>query len=186
MSAEGAASVEGDASVRLFCGLTLPHDVVARVAGWQRTLGSGDFRLVPPENLHLTVAFLGPRRERELEAIAGKLQTAAAAAGPISLRTRRYNETRNVGMVVCDDVGGAGAAFAADLGRRLERLGVYRPEQRGWLPHFTVVRFRRPPRLAPEVPDLEFTPSDAAVYLSRLRPMGAEYVVVRKYRLCCC
>jgi len=34
------------------------------------------------------------------------------------------------------------------------RLGVYEPEQRLWLPHLTVVRFRARPRLVPEPPDL--------------------------------
>jgi 2'-5' RNA ligase len=179
----GAASVGGDGKVRLFCALTLPEDALERVVAWQRTLGDGDFRVVPPENLHATLAFLGPRPERELESIAGKLQAAAGAAAPISLRARHYRETRSVGMLVCDDEGGAGAALAADLGQRLERLGVYKPEKRGWLPHLTVVRFRRAPRLRPEPLELEFVPSGVAVYLSRLRPTGAEYVVVQKFAL---
>ena len=44
------------------------------------------------------------------------------------------------------------AMLASDLSERLERLGVYRPEQRPWLPHVTVARFRRPPRLRPDRP----------------------------------
>jgi RNA 2',3'-cyclic 3'-phosphodiesterase len=178
-----AASVGGDARVRLFCALTLPDEVVEQIADWQRGLGGGDFRLVPPANLHITLAFLGPRPEREVDAIARRLEGAAAVAAPIAFTARRYRETRSVGMVVFDDGGGAGAALAADLARRLERLGVYKPERRRWLPHLTVVRFRRAPRLSPQVPELEFAPSGAAVYLSRLRPTGAEYVVVQKFGL---
>ena len=61
----------------------------------------------------------------------------------------------------------------------LQRLGVYRREQRPWLPHLTVVRFRRRPRLQPPVPDLgPFGPSDAALYNSLLRSAGAQYVVI--------
>jgi 2'-5' RNA ligase len=179
----GAGSVGGDARVRLFCALTLPDEVVDRVVDWQRGLGGGDFRLVPPANLHVTLAFLGPRPQREVEAIAQKLEGAAVVATPIVFTARRYRETRSVGMVVFDDKDGAGAALAADLGLRLERLGVYKPERRQWLPHLSVVRFRRAPRLAPQVPELEFAPSGAAVYLSRLRPTGAEYVVVQKFGL---
>ena len=64
-------------------------------------------------------------------------------------RPVRYRETRSVGMLVLEDVGGAATALAADLGERLERLGVYRRENRPWLPHITVLRFRERPRLAP-------------------------------------
>ena len=46
-------------------------------------------------------------------------------------------------MIVLQDVTGAATALAEDLGARLERLGVYRFERRPWLPHVTVLRFRR-------------------------------------------
>src|SRR4051794_21391445 len=151
-----AGSVGGDAKVRLFCALTLPGDAVERLVEWQRAIPPGDFRVVPPENLHITLAFLGPRPERELDAISLRLEEATRAAGPISLTVRRYRETRSVGMLVLDDERGEAAALAADVGTRLERLGVYKVERRPWLPHLTVVRFRRPPRLSPEVPEIEF------------------------------
>ena len=68
---------------------------------------------------------------------------------------------------------------ARDLEGRLEALDVYEREGRRWLPHVTVVRFRRRPRLRPTLPELEpFVPSDAAAYLSRLRPGGAQYEVL--------
>ena len=179
-----AASVEGDARVRLFCALTLPDDVLDRLVRWQAALSEGDFRLVPRENLHVTLAFLGSRPRSELDAIGRELEEAARGAAGIVLRLRRYQETRSVGMLVFDDEGGKAAALAADLHERLERLGVYEPERRPWLPHLTVVRFRKRPGLSPPLPDLgEVSPSDAAVYLSVLRPTGARYVVVQGFGL---
>ena len=92
---------------------------------------------------------------------------------------RGYRETRSVGMLTCDDEDGRAAALATDLQQRLEALGVYELERRRWLPHVTVVRFRERPRLRPSLPALEpFVPSDAAAYLSRLRPGGAQYEVL--------
>ena len=82
-------------------------------------------------------------------------------------------------MLVLDDDGGRAAGLAVDLHERLERLGVYERERRPWLPHLTVIRFRQRPRLQPGLPELgEFSPSDAAVYMSTLRPSGAQYSVL--------
>ena len=161
--------------LRLFCALRLPEPVVQALVEWQgRHLQAG--RPVPPANLHVTLVFLGHRPAGELPAVARELAVAAAAAAPIRLRARQYRETRSVGMIVLDDAGGAGARLADDLGERLERIGVYRREARPWLPHITVSRFRERPRLRPAVPELgEVMPSDAAVYVSRLRPGGALY-----------
>jgi 2'-5' RNA ligase len=179
-----AGSVEDGARVRLFCALTLPADVLDRIVEWQGRLGAGDVRIVPRENLHVTLAFLGSRPGSELEGIRGELEAAARAAGGIVLHARRYRETRSVGMVVCEDEGGAASALASDLHGRLERLGVYRPERRPWLPHVTVVRFSQRPRLEPAPPELgAVRPSGAAVYHSVLRPTGAQYVVDQEYRL---
>jgi 2'-5' RNA ligase len=178
------ASVEGDARVRLFCALTLPEDVLDGLVEWQGRLPRGDFRLVPRENLHLTLAFLGARPARDVEPIRAELEQAARAAAGISLRPSRYRETRSVGMVVFDDESGVAGRLAADLHGRLQRLAVYEPEQRPWLPHLTVVRFRVRPRLAPEPPALgAVSPSGAAVYHSVLRPTGAQYVVLHSVAL---
>ena len=81
-------------------------------------------------------------------------------------------------MLTFDDVGGRGAALAGRLHDSLEALGLYRREARPWLPHLTVVRFRERPRLSPELPALDdVMPSDAAVFISRLRRDGAQYLV---------
>jgi 2'-5' RNA ligase len=170
---------DGD-RIRLFCALRLPGEAVDRIAVWSaQALGTVAGRLVPPHGLHLTLAFLGPRPAGELSAIAGELRAAAAGAGPLAFEVRGYRETRSVGMIAFDDLDGAGAALAADLGERLERLGGYRREGRPWLPHVTVLRFRDRPRLDPPAPDLgRVTPSDAAVYSSVLRPTGAHYEVL--------
>ncbi len=45
-------------------------------------------------------------------------------------------------MVVLSDEDGRAATLARDLHGRLERLAVYEPEKRPWLPHVTVLRFR--------------------------------------------
>jgi 2'-5' RNA ligase len=174
--------VAGDERIRLFCALRLPQPVLDGLERWIGEPPGG--RPVSQANMHVTLAFLGSRPADELDAVAGALRDAAAAAGPILLEPLRYRETRSVGMLVLGDRNGHGAALAGDLAGRLERLGVYRPEPRPWLPHVTVLRFRERPRLGLEPPQLgAFAPSDAAAFLSRLRPSGAQYEVLRSFAL---
>lgn len=175
--------MEASDRLRLFLALRLPDDARDRIAAWaQRELRGG--RIVPPEHLHATLAFLGSRPAGELPAIAGALREAARRAAPIELAPGRYRETRSVGMLVLADAGGASGALAVDVHDRLEELGVYHREARPWLPHVTVLRFRERPRLRPPLPHLEpFAPSDAAAFLSRLHPTGARYEVLESFAL---
>jgi 2'-5' RNA ligase len=177
-----AGTVEGDERLRLFLGLRLPDDVLDRLERWQDAELSG--RVVPRANLHITLAFLGSRPAADLPGIAAALSQAARGAGRIELSARRYRETRSVGMVVLEDATEEGSRLAERVFDGLEQLGVYERERRPWLPHVTVLRFRSPPKLEPPVPDLgTFEPSDAAVYMSSLRPSGAQYEVLEHVAL---
>ena len=175
-----AGSFDVDERIRLFCALRLPDPTLDTLVAWQReVLDVPGIRPVARANLHVTLAFLGHRVASELEGILGALREVAARAEPARLTVRSYRENRTVGMLALDDEGGRAAALAANLQLRLQALGVYEPERRKWLPHVTVVRFRERPRLHPALPALEpFVPSDAAAYLSRLRPGGAQYEVL--------
>ena len=175
----------GDERLRLFLALRLPEGVVASLAEWQARAfaGAERVRIVVPENLHVTLAFLGSRPAEELPAILDVLGRAARAADPAPLAAVGYRETRFVGMLTLRDDTGAATSLAGRLHEDLASLGVYRPEQRPWLPHVTVVRYRERPRLRPPVPEPEWVSSDAAAFLSRLHPTGARYEVLNSFRL---
>jgi 2'-5' RNA ligase len=176
--------VGGDERIRLFCALRLPDDVVERLVSWQAEHLAGGGRIVPPGNLHATLAFLGARPAGETPAIAAALDAAAVGTRDLRFALRGYRETRSVGMLTFGDEGNRGRALAERLFDRLEQLGVYRREARPWLPHVTVLRFRTRPRLDPPLPDVgAFSPSDAAVYSSVLRSGGAQYEVLESVAL---
>ncbi len=179
-------SVEGHERLRLFTALTLPADTVERLVAWQRSelAGARETRLVPPENLHVTLAFLGGRPSSDVDGVVEALREAALAAERPMLAVSKYRETRSVGMLQLEDEGGRATRLAAAVGEKLERLGVYEREGRRWLPHVTVLRFRRPPRLAPPLPELgPVSPSEVALYHSVLRPSGAQYEILRSVPL---
>jgi 2'-5' RNA ligase len=175
------ASVDSRDHLRLFCALRLPDATVDELSLWQsETFGNvAGVRILGREQLHVTLAFLGRRPCADVDRVVAALSEAARAAEMPGLRASGYRETRTVGMLICDDERGAATALAAGLHERLERLGVYERERRPWLPHVTVIRFRERPRLRPELPELEpFVTSEAAVYMSVLRPSGAQYEVL--------
>ena len=178
--------MEEGGRIRLFCALQFPDDALDELGAWQRARlppGSG-LRPVPREHLHATLAFLGGRPAGDVPVVAAALRGAAAAAGVVELHPARYRETRSVGMIVCDDRSGAGAALADDVGERLEQAGVYRREPRPWLPHVTVVRFRRQPRLdVGSLPEGNIRSVRCALYRSSLGPAGARYDVLESVAL---
>ena len=172
----------GDERLRLFLGYVLPDDAVQALAAWQgRELRE---RVVPPGNLHVTLAFLGHRPSGELPSILDVLGRAAAASTSPVFTVSGYRETRSVGMLTLDEPNGVAAALAGRLHADLAALGVYEPERRPWLPHVTVTRFRERPRLRPSLPEIgPIVTSDAAAFLSRLHPSGARYEVLESFRL---
>ncbi len=157
------------------------------IVAWQEgELQAPGLRIVPREQLHVTLAFLGRIPAEKARALIRAQRSALRVAGRIELgfRAGGYRETRTVGMLLLHDVHGTAAALAEDLHGRLERLGLYERERRAWLPHVTVGRFRKRPGLEPESPDARsFTPSEAAVYHSVLRPSGAQYQVIESVAL---
>jgi 2'-5' RNA ligase len=178
--------VEAGERLRLFVALLLPDEAVTSLVQWQSAelVGRPELRLVPAENLHITVAFLGARPADEVEPIAALLrETADEAASPV-FEPVRYRETRSAVMIVLDDHEQRGARLSERLFDGLEALGVYKREQRKWFPHVTVARFRNRPGLAPPLPPLgRVVSSEIAVMMSRLRPSGAEYEILESVSL---
>jgi RNA 2',3'-cyclic 3'-phosphodiesterase len=162
---------------------------VAEITAWQREHLPEAGRLVPAENLHVTLAFLGLRPAGEAPAIGEALAEAAAGAAPAELRPVGFRQISShraggIGMIVCDDVTGAAGSFVAELGRRLEVLGAYRQEARAWLPHVTVLRSGRREGASPPVANIRsINVVRAALYASALRPSGAQYDVLETVAL---
>ena len=156
-----------------------------RLITWQATeLEGRALRIVPPGNLHVTLAFLGATPTARAGDVADALREVCAGRERPLFAVERYRETRSVAMIVLTDEGGHGEGIAEALFDALERRDLYERDARRWLPHVTVARFRDRPRLRPALPELgEVAPSDAAVMISRLRPGGAQYDVFESVSL---
>ena len=179
--------MEGNERLRLFCALLLPPSAADGLVAWQRAElapQSEKLRLVSPENLHVTLAFLGATPAARAGEVAEAVREACEGRERPLFAVDSYRETRSVAMITLTDEGGRGESIAEALFSALAGRGLYRREERRWLPHVTVARFRDRPRLDPSLPGLgEVAPSDAAVMISRLRQGGAQYEVFESVSL---
>jgi RNA 2',3'-cyclic 3'-phosphodiesterase len=137
---------------RLFVALEPPDAVRRRIvraaAELRRAAGraEADVRWVAPENLHLTLQFLGGVPEERVPVLAAALEAAAAGSRPLTLEVTgaggfpNARRPRVVWLGMAGDVP-ALAAMVDDLGRRLAPLG-FPPEARPFSPHLTLGRAR--------------------------------------------
>ena len=114
--------------MRLFIALELPGDVRERLArsaaGLEKRWVSG--RLIPAENYHLTLVFLGEVPEGRLEDIAAAME--ACPSPPLTLTVGAFGRFRQRGGdVVWRRVSGGNALFSLQrrLTRELERRGDF-------------------------------------------------------------
>jgi 2'-5' RNA ligase len=179
--------------MRLFIGLRLPEETLDVLERWQAaTLGDEDGRLVPRENLHITVAFLGDREPPEVARILEALEVASRQSLRPTLTAEYYEQTSRLGMVVLqDDVRRRAFGLRYELRKELEAQELIEEWEPEWLPHITAIRIRAGARRKTRhrsfrlpAPQLgAFAPSDAAAFLSRLHPSGASYEVLESFPL---
>lgn len=181
------------ATARLFIAADPPPAVSEELARWTRGAlrGREEIRRLEPEQLHVTLSFLGHRPVDEIDAIAALTLDSVAGFGargvgagagelevgaPVWLPQRRPR----VLAVELHDYSGAVSAMQEDLERALAAGVGYQPERRRFRPHVTVARMRvgavgRGARELPPTPALVFVPQKVTLYRSRLQPTGAVY-----------
>lgn len=170
-------------SARLFVAVEVAEDDRAALHAWASEAVGADrgMRVVAPEALHLTLAFLGHRGLDEIEPLSalvvarvGHPAPALRTAGALWLSPRRPH----VLAVAVDDLSGALDEEHAGVWDALEELGHAR-ERRRYRPHLTVARVRHgwtAPRhaLAP-APDRVLTATSLTLFRSWLGGGPARY-----------
>jgi RNA 2',3'-cyclic 3'-phosphodiesterase len=126
--------------IRLFTALALPDDLRARLAGLQGGIDSA--RWVAPENLHITLRFIGEVAEDRAQDIAAALDRIRTGAFPVTVsgagRFGSSDRTRALWAGV--EHSDALAALHEKIDRALIGTGLP-PEGRKYTPHVTLARF---------------------------------------------
>ena len=176
---------------RLFVALELPAGLRAGIENWGReALADPALRPIAAGSLHLTLAFLGYRAEKEIARIAAVVESLEAPAPEIGVRDPVQRPPRGRARLFALPVESPGAvALQAELQGKLVAERLYEPERRPFWPHLTVARVRpegrgskRPRRVADppgplprEVREHTFESVRVSLYRSELKPQGAIY-----------
>lgn len=184
--------------IRGFIAFPLPEPVIVHLRSLQgslRAAGLDDLRFVRPENIHLTLRFLGDVAPSAMDAISEAMAEVAVEMPPLSLTARGIGAFPSAqrARVVWAGLTGDTAALIDFQGRlcaALEPLGFPR-ERRRFAAHLTLARARDRRPVDPErlvaamesLNDLASPPFPAAqlvLFQSDLRPGGAVYTPLRR------
>jgi 2'-5' RNA ligase len=183
---------------RLFVALDLPDAVRNGLGEWgRRALADPALRPVPAENLHITLAFLGYRPEKEIAPIGAAIRECAAPAPLIELRDPVPRPPRGrARFFALAAVSPGTEQIQARVSEVLGAGGFHQPEKRPFWPHLTVARVRpegrgsrrprqlgRPPEQLPEALREPFLGVRMTFYRSELKPSGARYVPLAQFEL---
>jgi 2'-5' RNA ligase len=176
---------------RLFVALDLPDSLTAGIDAWGReALADPALRPLPVASLHVTLVFLGYRPEKEIGRIGEIVEGLAGPAPRIELRDPVQRPERGRPRLFALPIfSPETVSLQGELEERLAAECLHEPESRPFWPHLTVARVRpegrgskrprpveRPPGPLPEgVRERTFDSVRISLYLSQLRPQGAQY-----------
>lgn len=181
-----------DKNLRCFFGIAFRNAQV--LAPLQQQLSSvaqpeDKLRLSPPENLHLTLSFLGSLPASRLDEAKVIGSAVCSRHGELSLNCRGAGAFKNsIWVGVSPDE--ALLALAEELRQSAVLLGMP-VDPKPFQPHITVARFAPPARnrLLPVLEPfqtqewLTFSASKASLYLSETLQEGARYSILKSFAL---
>ncbi len=183
---------------RLFIALDLPDSVRAGIEAWGREeLSDPALRPVRRDALHITLAFLGYRAEKEIPRLAEIVEGREGSAPRIELGDPVGKPTMSrARLFALPAVSPATVALQVELEEELVSARLYEPEKRPFWPHVTVARVpsqgrgsKRPARLSkppgglPQKLLQPFSGVRMTLYLSKLQPQGARYTPLAQVKL---
>jgi 2'-5' RNA ligase len=181
------------ATLRAFIALTIPETILASLSGMQRSMRTRGLKIgwVRPENIHLTLKFLGDIPKTAVPSVAGALCDAACGLPPVSLLVQGMGVFPGIKRprVLWAGLGGDIVGLRHLFGRveaALEPIG-WAPDRRGFKAHLTLGRIRKPidgqqlTKVLSEVggyAPIGFTARRMVLFKSDLRPEGAAYTAL--------
>jgi RNA 2',3'-cyclic 3'-phosphodiesterase len=182
----------------LFVALDLPEKLREGIVAWGNSeLRDLALRVVAPESLHVTLAFLGYLPEKKIERLAEIVRGLEAMAPTLQLEDPVAKPSlRRARLFALPAVSPAAAALQHELEQKLVPERLYRPEKRPFWPHVTVARVKsagrgsrrpavveRPPGVLPKRLLEPALCVRVTLYRSVLQPQGSRYTPLAQVEL---
>jgi 2'-5' RNA ligase len=152
--------------------------------------GGDAVRWVPPENLHVTLRFLGDLEPARVASLAAHVRAQTAALAPFALQLgalASFPPGRRPRVVVLELAPEAPLAALAEAVERGVVAAGCAPEPRAFRGHLTLGRVRErgaPPSLAElTVPPAVFEVTESVLFASELHPSGSRYTPLERVPL---
>jgi len=184
---------------RIFIAINLPRELIANLGRellqMQKKFEEAPVKWVGPENLHLTLAFLGEIREKKIKEVQKITERVAGRYSPFEIVFKNCGgfpnkEEPRVIWVGVED-GEVVNRIAAELNDQLKRVG-FPQEKREFNAHLTIGRVKRKLkkeesreifRILERIGALKFEVGSIDVMESILRPEGPEYKTLASLKL---
>ena len=177
---------------RIFVAINLPEDIKRKLVDYQEKWPELPARWTKPENLHITLAFLGYLSDEELLELCKITEEVAQRNNSFSLNLNKIcygppKKTPPRMVWVEGEKSKESANLKDDLEASLMEKVRYSPEKRAFTPHITLGRIRGwewhriDPEERPEVEQdisLTFEVHSVEVMESQLKKGGPEYVIL--------
>jgi 2'-5' RNA ligase len=168
--------------MRLFLGLPIPSELAQALTRLTRAIELPKGRWTAPENVHLTLVFLGEVAEPTLPPIEHELSELTFAPFPLKLTS--LNTFPRAGVLVAEvEPARPLLQLQAKVAASMARCG-FAPEDRPYQPHITLARFRGSLRLSknqhalPTSLQNSFSADTVNLYRSNLTPTGSHYEIL--------
>jgi RNA 2',3'-cyclic 3'-phosphodiesterase len=187
-----------EATLRAFVAIQLTNDIIGHAKALQDALKKHGLKLkwVKPQNLHLTLKFLGDIPQADATAIGAALKTAARDEAPLELTVQGMGVFPGIKRprVLWTGFGGEVDRLKELQSRiedQLQPMGYHR-EKRAFNAHLTLARIKgavAPDRLLRAIEAVgcfqpqPFEVRSVMLYKSDLRPTGAIYTLLEKVTL---
>ncbi len=176
--------------MRCFIGLEVPDAQANTLSRLVDRLSVG--RIVPAENLHLTLAFLGDVSNDDLTELHEALTSLSAPGFPLKIKGLDVFGRRPRAIWAGVEPNASLTHLQSKVTSAARRAGLTL-ERRRFVPHVTLTRFRQSEEAAPHVAQIvathaafELSPLQVrtfALFSSHLRSDGAQYDVLERYPL---
>lgn len=184
--------------MRTFIAIALPPEIRDYLTGIQKELKQcrADAKWVQPENIHLTLKFLGERDEKKVEKIKEALQETAKDKNCFSIRLFNIGafpkiDSPRVIWAGIDRGEKEAEEIAYELEEKISRIGIPK-EDKPFSSHITIARIKSPANRQNLVQGLkrfsqiegkEFKVDRITLYKSTLTPKGPTYEVLKEATL---